>query len=32
MKKLLLISNFNKLYISGGAGFCDVKCIGGCFV
>ena len=26
------ISNFNKLYISGGAGFCDVKCIGGCFV
>jgi len=26
------ITNFNKLYISGGAGFCDVKCIGGCFV
>ena len=26
------ISNYGELFISGGSGFCDVTCNGGCFV
>ena len=26
------ISNFGELYISGGSGYCDVTCNGGCFI